>query len=96
MSSPKTPSRRRFLSNSLDLGLIAVLATTFAGRSLAEEKKAGGGAITTIKGQVFVNGRKASQTTLIPTNAEVRTGQPPSVTISIRVRAVVRDSNRTV
>lgn len=100
MSSPKTPSRRRFLRNSLDLGLVAVLASTFAGRALAADGTvatgSGSGSITKIKGQVFVNGKQASSATVVPINAEVRTGKRSMVAFTAGGDAHVLKANTSV
>lgn len=96
MSSPKKPSRRRFLRNSLDAGMVALLASTFAGRSFANEQAKGGGSITQIKGQVFVNGKAASPTTVVPVNAEVRTGKRSMVAFTAGGDAHVLKANTAV
>jgi len=96
MSSPNKPSRRRFLRTSADVGLVALLASTFAGRSLANEQAKGGGSITQMKGQVFVNGKAASQTTVVPVNAEVRTGKRSMVAFTAGGDAHVLKANTAI
>lgn len=96
MSSPKKPSRRRFLRNTADVGLVALLASTFAGRSLAAEQAKGGGSITQLKGQVFVNGKSASSATVVPINAEVRTGKRSMVAFTAGGDAHVLKANTSV
>lgn len=96
MSTPPKSSRRRFLRSSADVGLVAILASTFAGRSLAAEQAKGGGSITQLKGQVFVNGKSASATTVVPINAEVRTGKRSMVAFTSGGDAHVLKANTSV
>lgn len=96
MSTPKAPSRRRFLRTSRDAGLLALLASTFASRSEAAEAAKGGGSITMMKGQVFVNGKQASNATVVPINAEVKTGKRSMVAFTAGGDAHVLKANTAI
>lgn len=86
-------SRRRALVSGSLLLLGSLLAS---GQALAADDKTGDGNINMMRGQVFVNGTRASQDTPVPANAEVRTGARSMVAFSAGGDAHVMKSNSSI
>lgn len=95
MSRPTRRSRRQFLKRGAEFGLLAAVASTIPGLSFGAAG-ATQGKIAKMKGQVLVNGTRATADTVIPQNAEIVTGRNSMVSFAVGGDAHVLKSNASI
>lgn len=97
MSRTSNPSRRNFLRLSAAAGLLGSLGGLIPRLAFAATpSNAGANGIRAMKGEVFVNGQRATRGTQIKTNATVRTGARSTVTFVVNGDAHLLKSNTSV